>query len=81
MFSVMLKIAPCSLRRPFSCVCIEIAVAIAVPIENPVHCEVRGVIRFHKADEILGYLLRGIVLLLGNAGPHTARQTQVLLRE
>ena len=34
----------------------EIAVATVVPIENPVDCEVRGVIRFLQADEILGYL-------------------------
>ena len=37
-------------------VSVEIAVAIAVPIENPAHCEVRDVIRFLQADEILGYL-------------------------
>ena len=34
----------------------KIAVAMAVPIENPTDCEVRGVIRFLQADEILGYL-------------------------
>ena len=34
----------------------EIAVAMAVPIENPANCEVRGVIRFLQTDEILGYL-------------------------
>ena len=34
----------------------EIAVAMAVPIDNPADCEVRGVIRFLQADEILGYL-------------------------
>ena len=34
----------------------EIAVAMAVPIENPVDCELRGVIRFLKADKFLGYL-------------------------
>ena len=34
----------------------EIAVAMFVPIENPADCEVRGVIRFLQADEILGYL-------------------------
>ena len=59
----------------------EIAVAIGVPIENPADCEVRGVIRFLQADEILGYLCRrgkfshGIVLLYNNARPHAARQT------
>ena len=36
----------------------EIAVAIAVPIENPTDYEVRGVIRFLQADEILGYLAK-----------------------
>ena len=34
----------------------EIAVAMAVPIENPADCEVWGVIRFVQADEILDYL-------------------------
>ena len=34
----------------------EIAVAMTVPIENPAECEVRGVIRFLQADEILGHL-------------------------
>ena len=34
-----------------------IAVAMVVPIENPADCEVRGVIRFLQADEILGYLV------------------------
>ena len=37
----------------------ETAVAVAVPIENPADCEVRGVIRFLQADEILGYLSEG----------------------
>ena len=36
----------------------EIAVAMAVPIENPADCEVRGVILFLQADEILGYLAK-----------------------
>ena len=53
---------------PYHVVSGEIAVAMAVPIENPADCEVRGVIRFLQADEILGYLAkeassRGIVLL------------------
>ena len=30
--------------------------AVAVPIENPADCEVRGVLRFVQAGEILGYL-------------------------
>ena len=34
----------------------ETAVDMAVPIENSVDCEVRDVIRFLQADEILGYL-------------------------
>ena len=42
--------------RPCHVVSAEIAVTMAVPIENPADCEVRGVIRFHQADEILGYL-------------------------
>ena len=33
----------------------QIAVTMAVPIENPADCEVRGVISFLQADEILGY--------------------------
>ena len=33
----------------------EIIVAMAVPIENPADCVVRGIIRFLQADEILGY--------------------------
>ena len=35
----------------------KIAVAMAVPIENPADCELRGVIRFLHAYEILGYLV------------------------
>ena len=54
-FSVMLETASCSCT---SCdmVGAEIAVAMAVPIENPADCEVRGVTRLLQADEILGYL-------------------------
>ena len=33
----------------------EIAVAMAVPIENPTDCEVRDVIRFLQAHGISGY--------------------------
>ena len=34
----------------------EIAVVMAVPIENPTDCQVRGVIGFLQANDILGYL-------------------------
>ena len=34
----------------------QLVVAIAVPIENPSDYEVRGVIRFLQADEMLGYI-------------------------
>ena len=34
----------------------KIAVALAMPIENPADCELRGVIRFLQGDDILGYL-------------------------
>ena len=37
-------------------VSVEITVVMAFPIDNPADCEVRGVIRFLQADEILGYL-------------------------
>ena len=46
---VQLYIGPCHV------VSAEIAVTMAVPIENPADCEVRGVIRFLQADEILSY--------------------------
>ena len=42
--------------RPCHVVSAEIAVAMAVSTEGPAQCEVRGVIRFLQADEILGYL-------------------------
>ena len=45
-----LHVGPCHV------VSAEIAVAIAEPMENPADCEVRGVIRFLQAYEILGYL-------------------------
>ena len=57
-FSVMLKNSLMQLYvGPCHVVSAEIAVAMAVPIENPADCEVRGVIRFLQADEILGYLV------------------------
>ena len=36
----------------------EISVAVAVPNYNPTDCEVRSVIRFLQANEILGYLAK-----------------------
>ena len=47
---MQLYVGPCHM------VSAEIAVAMAVLIENPADCEVLGVIRFLQADEILGYL-------------------------
>ena len=47
---MQLYVGPCHV------VSAEIAVAMAVPIENSADCEVRSVIRFLQADEILGYL-------------------------
>ena len=56
-FSVMLNSWLMQLYvGPYHVVSAEIAVAMAVPIENPTYCEVRGVIRFLQAGEILGYL-------------------------
>ena len=46
----LLYVGPCHV------VCAEIAVVMAVPIENPASYEVRAVIRFLQADEILGFL-------------------------
>ena len=51
---MQLYVGPCHV------VSAEIAVAMAAPIENPADCEVRGVIRFLQADEILGYLAEEI---------------------
>ena len=42
--------------EPCHMVSAETPVAMAVPIENPADFEVRGVIRFLKADEVLDYL-------------------------
>ena len=47
---LQLYVGPCHV------VSAEIAVVMAVPIENPADCKVRGVIRFLQVDEILGYL-------------------------
>ena len=53
-FSVMLKSFLMQLYVG-SChvVSAEIAVVMAVPIENPADCELRGVIRFLQTDEII----------------------------
>ena len=45
---MQLYVGPCHVASA------EIAVAMAVPIENPAYCEARGVIRFPQANEILG---------------------------
>ena len=56
-FRVMLKSCLMQLYvRPCHVISEERTVAGAVPIENPANCEVRGVICFLQADEILGYL-------------------------
>ena len=59
-FSVMLK---SSLMQLYvgrcQVVSAEIAVAMAVPTENPADNEVRGIIGFLQADEILDYLSEG----------------------
>ena len=47
---MQLYVAPCHE------VSVEIAVALAMPIENTADCKVRSVISFLQADEILGYL-------------------------
>ena len=47
---MQLYVGPCHV------VSAEIAVAMAGTIENPVECEVRGVIHFLQVDEILDYL-------------------------
>ena len=36
----------------------KLAVAMAVPVENPADCKARGVTRFLQADEILGMHIR-----------------------
>ena len=48
---MQLYVGPCHVASA------EIAVTMALPIDNPADCEVRGVIRFLQADEILGYLV------------------------
>ena len=49
---MQLYVGPCHV------VSAEIAVVIAVLIENPADCEVRDVISFLRAVEILGYLAK-----------------------
>ena len=46
---MQLYVGPCHV------VSAEIAMAMAVPIENPAECEMRGVILFLQANEILDY--------------------------
>ena len=41
---------------PSRMVSAQIAVDMAVPIVNPADCELRGIIRFLQANQILGYL-------------------------
>ena len=44
--------------RPCHVVSAEIAVVMAVPIENPADYEVRDAIRFLQAGKILGFLAK-----------------------
>ena len=69
--------------EPSHAVSAEIAVAMAVPIENPVDCEVLFVFRMPMRCQVIlaKKFTREIVLLNDNARPHTAWQTQALLRE
>ena len=56
-FGVMLKSCLIQLYvGPCHVVSAEKVVTMAVPIENPADCEVRGVIRVLQVDETLGYL-------------------------
>ena len=58
-FSVMLKSCLMQLYvGPSHVVSPGISVAMAVPTENPADCEVRDVILFLQADEILDYLAK-----------------------
>ena len=78
---IQLYVGPCHVVNA------EIPVAMAVPIEIPTDCGVRGVIRFLQADETLGYLAEEassrveLFCYNDNARPHTARQTQALVRK
>ena len=47
---MQLYVGPCHMASA------QIAVTMVVPIENPADCEVRGVISFLQAPDILGYL-------------------------
>ena len=59
--SVQCDVKKCLMKLyagPCQVVSVEMAVAMAVTIENPAGCEVRGVISFLQAGEILGYLAK-----------------------
>ena len=56
------KLPHAVVRQTFHVVSAEIAVSMTVPIGNPADCEVRGVIRFLQADEILSYVFEGEAL-------------------
>ena len=47
---MQLYVGPCQV------VSAEIAVAMALQVENPANCEMQGAIRFLQANEILSYL-------------------------
>ena len=73
---MLLYVGPCHM------VSAELAVAMAVPIENPAEVLLFPANRWDlRLSCQRGKLSSGIVLLHDNARPYTARQTQTLLRE
>ena len=50
----------------------EISMAMAVPIENPAGCEMRSVIHFLQADDILGYLAEEVNDIRGPCRPKSS---------